>query len=274
MLRQTFSSRRRFGVVLALVLGVLGAGAAGAQPMELDTPTDSPLWWTLTDEISPAELREAFRDPDGHLRRYQEALEAGVISNPLSDEALSYLSFYCNLRLTPELTPMWLSFSAFGGGHIANRGVAHAEDTLAEYGFGPTAIETILLYASRQESETQAIVEEVGAKSMRFTEIQRRAIRARGGDRQAYASVRRAAERGDLDLLLPNAEVSRSELAELRAAWMRHPVTETAEMLLPELRQQLTDADWQHFRHFLLEHVVASMGDQLVDFDEGKEALR
>lgn len=271
MLRQTFFSRR-LGVGLALAFALAAPSAAGAQPMELDTPADSPLWWTLTDEVSPVELRAAFRDTEAHMRRYEEALEAGVVSNPLSDKALSDLSFYCNLRLTPELTPMWLAFSAFGGGHIANRGIAHAEDTLAEYGFGPAAIETILLYASRQERETLAIVEEVGAKSMRFTEIQRDAIHTRGGDRRAKALVRRAAEQGDLDVFLPSTEVPLSELAELRAAWLRHPVTETAEHLLPELRQRLTDEDWQRFRHFLLEHVVASMGDQLVDFDEGKGA--
>lgn len=258
---------------LVLVAGLAGVHAGHAQPMDLDTSVDSPLWWTLTDEISPAELRSAFRDPEAHLRRYQEALAAGVASQELNDEALSYLSFYYNRRLTPELTPLWLAFDAFAGGHLELLGAAHATDTLTAFGFGRTAIDTILLYATRLLRETEGIVEEVGSRSMKFVKIQRRAIEDLGGDRRANALVRRAAKQGDLDLLLPSADVSRSQLADLRAAWLRHPLTETAEKLLPELRQQLSEDNWQQLRRFLLEHVVSGMGNQSIDFDEGKGGL-
>lgn len=231
---------------------------------------DSPAWWTLTDEISPAELRKEFRDPDAHLARYREAVEAGAPTQPLSDEDLTVLSFYYNRRVTPELTPMWLAFDAFAGGHHELIGAAHATDNLTAFGFGPTAIDTILLFGTRQSRETQEIVEEVGPRSIRFVEIQRRAIKARGGDRKAYASVTRAARAGDLDLLLPHAGVARAELAELRAAWKRSPAIETAEKLLPELRQQLAEEDWERFRRFLLERVVPRMGNEIKDFDHGK----
>lgn len=269
MLRQTLSARRRLGALLALVFVLGNPVAAGAQPMDLDTPAVSPLWWTLTDEISPAELRAAFRDPEAHMRRYEEALEAGAISHPLTEEELSLLSFYYNRRTTPELTPLWLAFEEFSGGHLGLRGVRHAERTLSVFGFSQTAIDTILLFAARQRTESLALVEEVGAKSMRFVEIQRRAIRARGGDRRANAIVRRAAEQG-VDLLLPHAEVPRSELVELRAAWRRLPVSETAEKLLPGLRQQLEEADWQRFRILLLVHVLPGMGEQSIDLDYDK----
>jgi len=267
------TSRRQLAAALVAVAPLLLAPPCRSQPMDLDTPADSPLWWTLSDEISPAQLRSAFRDPESHLERYQEALEAGAVSQALNEKALSYLSFYYNRRLTPELTPLWLAFYVFAGGHLEFQGAAHATDTLTELGFGPTAIDTVLLFARRQFDETQAIVEEVGAKSMKFGEIQRRAIKARGGDRRAYATVVRASKHGDIDLLLPDSGVSRSELAELRAAWLRHPATETAEKLLPKLRQQLTEDDWQRLRRFLLEHVVAEMGPESSDFDEGRGGL-
>lgn len=272
MQRRTIFRRRCSAMAFALLLGVLGWVPAGAQPMDLDTPARSPLWWTLTDEISPAELRKEFRDPDAHLARYLEAVEAGVPTQPLNDEALTYLSFYYNRSMTPELTPMWLAFDAFAGGHVELIGEAHATDNLAAFGFGPTAIDTILLFGTRLTRETQEIVEEVGPRSVRFSEIQQRAIEARGGDRKAYASVTRATEAQELDLLLPHAGVPRDELADLRAAWRRHPVTETAEKLLPELRQQLTEEDWERFRRFLLEHVVPGMGNESKDFDLGKGA--
>ena len=270
MQRRTIFRRRGLATAFAFLLGVLGWAPADAQPLDLDIPVESPMWWTLTDEISPAELRKEFRDPDAHLARYREAVEVGAPTQPLTDEALTYLSFYYNRRVTPELTPMWLAFDAFAGGHLELIGDAHATDHLTAFGFGPTAIDTILLFATRLTRETQEIVEEVGPRSIRFVEIQRRAIRTRGGDRKAYAAVTRAARAGDLDLLLPHAGVPRAELAELRAAWKRSPLTETAEKLLPELRQRLTEEDWERLRRFLLEHVVARMGNESKDFDPGK----
>ncbi len=145
--------------------------------MDLETPASSPLWWTLADEISPAELRKEFRDPDAHLARYREAVEAGAPTQPLNDEALAFLSFYYNRRVTPELTPMWLAFSAFAGGHIDLMEDAHVTDSLTAFGFGPTAIDTILLFGTRQSRETQAIVEEIGPQAVQFVEIQRRRSR-------------------------------------------------------------------------------------------------
>lgn len=270
MQRSTIFRRRGLATAFALLLGVLGRAPADAQPMDLDIPVDSPAWWTLTDKISPAELRKQFRDPEAHLARYREAVEAGAPTQPLDEEALTYLSFYYHRAVTPELTPIWLAFDAFAGGHLELLGEAHATDNLTAFGFGPTAIDTILLFASRLTRETQEIAEEVGPRSIRFVEIQRRAIKARGGDRKAYAAVTRAARAGDLDLLLPHAGVPRAELAELRAAWRRSPLTETSERLLPELRQQLTQEDWERLRRFLLEHVVPRMGNESKDFDYGK----
>jgi len=64
-------------VVVAFVCTLAAPRPAAAQPFDLDTPADSPLWWTVTDAPSPAELRAALRDPEAHLERYPEALAGG-----------------------------------------------------------------------------------------------------------------------------------------------------------------------------------------------------
>lgn len=240
--------------------------------MDLDTPASSPLWWTLSDEVTPGDLRAQFRDEDAHLERYRAALAAGVPTQDLSVEAQGYLSFYYNLRHTPELTPTWLAFNAFASGHLAMAGEARVVDQLTDRGFGPAEIDTIILFADRQEQETAALVQEIAEPSREFVEIQRRAIQARGDDRRAHSRVKRAAKEGELDLLLPHSKVGRTRLADLRAAWLRLPVSETAERLLPELRERLGEESWERFRRFLLEHVVANMGNEVKDFDLGKGA--
>ncbi|HSL83314.1 MAG TPA: hypothetical protein VLF66_11105, partial [Thermoanaerobaculia bacterium] len=101
---------------LLLAVGLAIPGPSSGQPMDLDTPPGSPLWWTLTDEISPMELRTALRDPEAHLARYLAAIEAGV-ADVLPEDQVQTLSFYYNRDLTPELTPMWVAFSAFASGH-------------------------------------------------------------------------------------------------------------------------------------------------------------
>ncbi|HSL83796.1 MAG TPA: hypothetical protein VLF66_13555, partial [Thermoanaerobaculia bacterium] len=146
-------------------------------------------------------------------------------------------------------------------------GEDHVNEALTDFGFHSAARAVILEFGRSQHERSQEIVEAVREKSLRFVEIQRRAIEARGGDRRAYAAVKRAARRGELGLLLSSADVSLETLTELRAAWLRGPITETAAELLPELRSRLGPEDWERFRRFLLEHVVPQMGNESKDFD-------
>lgn len=259
-------------VILAALLaavGLLAPGSSSGQPLDLDTPASSPLWWTLSDEISPAELRSALRSPEAHRERYLAAVDAGI-AQPLAEDQVQALSFYYNRRLTPELTPMWFAFDVFGTAHLQGRGEEHVTGALAEFGFAPSAIATILELGRSQAERSQELSVALGKKSIQFVQIQRRAIEARGGDRRSYALVKRAAERGELGLLLGSTDVSLETLSELRAAWLRHPITEIAEDLLPELRSRLSAEDWEGFRRFLLEHVVPAMGSESRDFDYAK----
>ncbi len=253
--------------VLFAVIALASPRPSSAQPMDLDTPVGSPLWWTLTDEITPAQLRSTFRDPQAQIDRYRAAMNAGVAAQNLTEEQLGYIRFYYNTRINPELTPMWLAFDSFANGHLDFQGTGHATNALTEFGFGKTAINTILGFATRQTESARKIADEIRSKSKEFVEIQRRAIKDLGGDRPAIAAVEKAARGGSLEVLQSDTGKSQRELAELRAAWRRIPATEAAEALLPQLRQQLTEEDWQRFRRFLLKHVVANMGDQVMDTD-------
>lgn len=262
--------------ILAVFLaaaGLLVPGPVCGQPMDLDTPASSPLWWTLSDEISPAELRTAFRTPEAHLGRYLAAVDAGVAQR-LSKAQAGALKFYYNAELNPELTPMWLALAAFSTWHLVSESDERAKKALTDFGFDPAPTAAILQVRTLQHERSQEIVQAVAAKSIEFSAIQRQAIEARGGDRRAYDAVVRAGRSGDIEVLLGSTDRSREELRELWGAWKRSPVTETAGELLPELRSRLSPEDWERFRAFLLEAVVPRMSSEVRDFGYVDEVQR
>jgi len=267
-------SRRALLVIVVLACTLAAPGPAAAQPFDLDTPADSPLWWTVTDALSPAELRAALRDPEAHLARYREALAAGVVSAPLTREQEETLSFYYNRRLTPELTPMWLAFQALAIGRLLPQGEDQVRSSLVEFGLSEEAADVIIESATRQQAESQALGLALAAGSNEYVEIQREAIEARGGGRRAYAEVVSAARRGDFGALRPVTSLSNERLAELRTDWLRNPITEVAEPRLLELKATLDDWSWIEFRRYLLEVVVAGMGQESKDFDPGRGVIR
>jgi hypothetical protein len=74
-------------VVIALVLG--GAAILSAQTTDPKVPASSPLWWTLTDELSPQELRRIYADPADSRRRYLLAVERHLMEQWEIDPAAS-----------------------------------------------------------------------------------------------------------------------------------------------------------------------------------------
>ena len=74
-------------------------------------PSCEALWWTLSDEVTPEELREAWRSVAASRSRYLAALGDGAA--PEDREAVR---FFLSGALTPELVPMWMALAAFTEG--------------------------------------------------------------------------------------------------------------------------------------------------------------
>lgn len=136
-------ARLTFALALAFVAPWAGA-AAGATEEAPDGP--SPLWWTLTDEITPRELRAALADPELSRERYADAVAAGYAA-PVPEASLRSIRLFYTGALTPELVPMWQAFHGFAApmrGESASRLQAKARFDLKSYGFEAAAVEAIV----------------------------------------------------------------------------------------------------------------------------------
>lgn len=183
-------------------------------------------WWTLSDEISPEELR-AF---------HQLVLDK-VKHLPVS-------------ALTPELVPMWQAFDSFALGFVGPSGPRWqlaAPRRLAKYGLSREAAGVVVAAVLRFLSTSDRLQARLQDDQAAFVEIQRQALAALG--RQAYT---RALDARDTGLLALMTGHSPARVSELMGVWERDPVAECAASALSFLAAHLDDADWQRLRRFLL----------------------
>lgn len=272
MLNRLFKTRYwRNGVFCLISLLVLPSVVAG-QPLDLDTPEDSPLWWTLTDEITPQELRAIYRDDSAHLVRYQAAVEAGL-AVPLNERQKKALKFHYHPTQNPELAPMWSAFSAFATAHLEDDGPSVTGERLVPYGISPGGIDAILSVGEEQFQEHLAMVEELEAESQEYLRLYRRLddlARAPAEVKQAHSvpaarhltpeGLLEAVDRDDVALLAAASGETPAKVARLLWVAKSNPPAATAGENLVTLRARLSAEDWNAFRRFLLEQVVSRMG--------------
>ncbi len=247
-------------------------GVLDAQLHRPDRPVDSPLWWTLTDEVTPAELKRLFSDRSLSLERYDAAVAAGL-ADPLPERGAGgreCLDFYLNRDLTPELEPMWLAFDTFFRVYAPDEQVdeerAHAAPLdLRRFGVSPSGVETILRAAAATEAEFDSLMDDLGPK-MREMTVLLGEVYYEDPQRAALAPPHRqvldAVELRDYQTVASAVGRSVSEIRDLvdsHADWDA-PYALVAEAL-PRLKEELTDEDWQGLRRYLLETVVARKGN-------------
>ena len=258
--------RPRLGPVALLCLLVLlfaVAGEIAAQPHRLSTPADSYLWWPLSDDITPAELKALWSDRALSLERYDEAVKAGL-EGPLDPEKRPLLKYYINIKLTPELGPMWLAFDIFARERISRTGVSPdvVPAELADYGISPGGVETIMVAAHGCVADHDALMFDLGPKQIEAQLlIQDRRKAERAGTAPPGKPIMEAVNERRYDLVAsvtdrPVGEIR--ELVDALADWDA-PSRLMAECL-PALKLQLTDADWQRFQAFLREVVIQPFG--------------
>ena len=269
------SSPRLLGLaVLALAWAAALCPPAWCRaPYNLDLPADSPVWWTLSESLSPAELRAALRDRSAHLARYRKAFEAGLVRE-LPEQGLRRLSFYVNSEQTPELTPMWRAFDVWADSftELYNRAILTRQ--MGAFGLEATAVDRLLELATNYLRVRDAVAAEIEPKLLEFVRIQREVIlsRAEGnGERDGGLVVERALESGDLEPLIEISGVPRQRMEELYAAWRTDPAAHGATSSLPRIQRALTAEEWNALRRYLLQRVVPGMGP-IMDFDAGPAA--
>ena len=243
----------------------------GAQLHKLDRPVDSPLWWTLTDEVSPAELKQLHSDRSLSLARYDAAVKAGL-ERPLPEQGpygRECLLFYFNTELTPELEPMWLAYASFyafytPGEHAREENVQAAPRDLRRFGVSPSGVDAILKAAAATQAEFDSLMAHFGPKLREMTILLRevyddpRRAAAAAPEGEVYEAVQRK-DYGTVASALGRPEGDIRALVDSHADW-DVPYALVAEAL-PVLREELTEGDWQGLRRYLLEVVVAGKGN-------------
>jgi len=236
------------------LLGVLGVGVvpAKAQTTDPKVPASSPLWWTLTDELAPQELRRIYGDPEDSRRRYALAVEKRIV-RPLPPERLDELVFFQNGALSPELLPMWEAFDAFALRlrYRPSWDEESAVEDLRGAGVSEKGAETIVRYSARYLTEVDALIEKIKDGQQEFVRIMRQAKPALGKE-----GLDRALEKRDVGTLALAAGRSVPETERLMSQWEIDPTASVGEEMLPELKGELAPQDWELFRAYLLEDVA------------------
>lgn len=238
----------------ALTLGLGSTAEAPAQPMDLATPADSPLWWTLTPDLSPEDLRREYQDPGATLRRYQEAVDAGL-EEPRSDEDLARLKFYTHPRIQPEITTFWEALTIFSQ-HLNRRGDEAVADDLATSGISKQGQDRIISSLHRLHSEAEDIMSVSGPKQRRFLLLLIEAKKE--GHPEAALEWARANE--DAEYLAAVTSVPKAELEDLMDAMKISPSQIASEAALLQLKETLSASDWDRLRAHLLEVMRTKVG--------------
>lgn len=201
-------------------------------------------WWTLTDDITPQELRAIHEDVELHQERYREAARAGI-QDRLPEESMELLSFYVNGYTHPELFQMWSVFDSFavGFGYELNDPVG----SLVEFGFEGEALATIVEISSAFERQRKILQAKVEAGFEAVSELDRLSRENLGP-----ASYKIARHARDANMLAHATGFTVQRVEELLGLWDSTPANDFAARTLPLLRKALGPADWNRFRSYLL----------------------
>ena len=254
---------RRLGRVLLLTFAsflVLASVAAG-QWMDKMPPANSPYWWTLTDELTPEELRSKVIDREANRRRYLAAIEVGAVSPP-SAEMLQDLRYFISGDFTPELFRLPETFDSFTGSFASREDwPEEVRKTLPEYGVSPEGRVAILAVVEPYNTKRDELVPEVGELATRFVEVMTLIER-----RSSRKTLKKLLRKKDFKEMARVAGMSAPEIRSLADAWSRDVVEEICFETLDTLKQELSQADWNAFRSYLLNEIAAGM--LIVGFDD------
>jgi hypothetical protein len=260
----SFGRSGALGGAWLLALFLLAVSVARGQFHLLGAPDDSPLWWALSDAVSPRALREAYRDPQANLERYLKDLESGQ-AQPLSTERADRPAFYLNARLTPELVPMWYAFDIFAGFRLPREGAQRIAQQLGRNGVSEEGRTVIIEFANEHRAALEATIAHVGPLQVEFQRLQSKAVEHLHADPEATRVVAEASKNGDVSLLAKLGGESEERTRALLEASRRNPLTEMGERSLPLLKPRLSPTDWDGLRRYLLVEVAPRIGARLDD---------
>jgi len=227
-----------------------------------ESPEDSARWWTLTDEITPQELRAIHEDIDLHKERYLEEVKAGRQA-PFPKKQMESLSFFIDGNSHPELFQMWVVFSSFAAGFVYD--AVDPRVSLAEFGFEGEVLDTIVgmttEYWDKRENLQKGLREEMKA----VAELSRL-----GKEILGEKNFKVAIKAKDANMLAHATGYSVEKVEKLlKLGWEATPTQDLTVQTLPLIKEALGPADWERFRLYLLEVRASDMSaSNFANFEE------
>jgi len=233
---------------LAAVFLLMWVTSAYGQLVGRPIGDDPAYWWTLTDEITPEQLRTELQSRERSRERLRAAIEAGL-HREVPEARFAELGFFIQGRLTPQLVPMWEAFNTWAARLDY---VPGWEDTLrrhaGECGLSASGAGQVMSVSRDHNLRTARIMDRLGDKASRFfAEVLRPAQ-----ERLGRAEGSRVAKNRDYGRLAAIAGKRAAEVADLHQAWSTDPAAEASLESIQELREILSDADWTALRACLL----------------------
>lgn len=213
-------------------------------------PLDHPFWWTLTDDITPHQLKQRLEG-----RRVTEEAEFQAKLRRATGEARNEIERSWAIRGAqhPELFPLWSMFDAFAR-NVGEERREKSVQRLVEFGLSPEVAETAV--AAAEEVLASDLSREISQAQEQMHQLYERAREQIG--REAVEELRR---RNDFARLSELVGWSQEALRELALRCRRHWPAEESIPPMVSLRRDIGEVQWELFRRYLLVEVASRSTD-------------
>ena len=235
--------------------------SAFGQQERLDEPVSSPVWWTLTDSVTPEQLKE--RHTNLAVQRGAYALATAMPSYPVPMERRApagKVVHFLDPSAEPEMVPFWFAYWVLSS-HLTFSPEATVEKLEGTNLSGPGRVR-VVDHLRRFEKYTAEQAASSRQDVADFLEILRARLHSAGasGERAVLYSQWQS---GDLSALTADAErqgVDSDRLHSMFTAWKNPADIQAARLLLPQLKSSVSESDWAELRRFLLDEVATTIG--------------
>jgi len=222
----------------------------------VETKEDDARWWTLTDEITPHQLRAIHEDVELHRERYQEGVKAGT-RDPLP-RGIEGPSFFIDGTTHPELFQMCSVFDAFAIGFGLQE--ADPRASLVKFGFEGEVLETIIQFTNDYWRERQVLTEKLSEEMQPVLEFV-----LLGREKLGEENFKAAYKTRNATMLASVTGYSVEQVEKAFDLMNQAPMGDFSAQALPLLKQLLAPADWNRFRAYLLEVQAPMMSSVSTD---------
>lgn len=219
-------------------------------PQGLETTEDA-RWWTLTDEITPQELRAIHEDVELHKERYREAVKAET-QRLMPKEKMKLLNHFIDGSTHPELFQMWQVFSSFAAGFTFDE--VDPRVSLTEFGFEGEVLETIVRFSTEFWHEREILQEKVAEEFKDVAELARLSKESLG-QKNYHVAIKAK----DASMLASATGYNVEKVERLLELWEQTPADDFTAQTLPLIKKVLGPSDWERFRLYLLEVQASKM---------------